>query len=215
MGGGTGYIRAGMSVIGGYFELSNITAGKNIYCTSSLNSTLNANGSIITFGKHGGLIGGIAYAEKGFCISNAGNRFGRHTKLCAGLGHDIKTLHDKYLEKKLSAESEIAKLEEAFMKLKQTLSNSNASMPDLYARIENAIYTKKIEYNEIIANEDSLKKRVERALRSQIIIDGKLYDNVTISMNDNDFKPANLSHSVIKMKHNIFYIENLKIGDTL
>jgi uncharacterized protein (DUF342 family) len=205
---GLGVVEAVRNVMGGYFESSVINAGKNIYFTSSLNSELNAKGGIITFGKKGGIAGGTAYAERGFCISNAGNSSGRDTLLCLGVNAEMKNLYEEYTAELQTADEEIKKLESTYIAL-STKIKSVPKLAQAYSELENTINAQKDVRAEILSKQNSLKRRAARAMSSRIIVDCKLYENVYVSVNNTKYNPGILSHSVIKPGNDNLLIEKL------
>jgi uncharacterized protein (DUF342 family) len=206
---GLGMVEAGMNIMGGYFESSVLNAGKNIYFTSSINSELNAKGGIITFGKKGGIAGGTAYAEKGFCISNAGNSAGRDTLLCLGVNSEMRHLYEEYASTLQTADEELQKLENTCTSLRTRIKYATPKLTQAYSELENALNAKKIAREQINSKLDKVKRRAERAMSSQIIVDHKLYENVYVSINNTKYNPGVLFHSVIKPGNDNLLIEKI------
>jgi uncharacterized protein (DUF342 family) len=206
---GESVIRAGGNILGGYFESAEIFAGKNIFLTSSLNSNLTANGEIVTFGDKGGIVGGRAYAEKGFCISNAGNSMGKQTRFQLGITKEIKKQYGN-CEKKLSEiQKEMEKLETAVNEICAQYTETDHNTKNLLSRIADTIDTISKEKEELVLFREELQRRITRAMRSQLIIDGTLYSNVSIYFDNEKFFPQQTSHAAIKYNNSTFHVEKM------
>ncbi|MCD7836318.1 MAG: FapA family protein [Lachnospiraceae bacterium] len=206
---GKGSIKAAGNILGCYFDSAELKAGKNIYLTSSLNSKLFAGGGIITFGDRGGIVGGCAYAERGFCISNAGNNAGSHTILRLGLNPEIRELQEELDKRLLLVREEINELKTAYNEMCSKYILGSAEDADMFAMLENKIYARTVEAREITEQKMAVRQRARRAMQSQIIIDHTLYSNVAVSLNDDSFYPKQVSHAAVKHKNNRFYVEKI------
>jgi uncharacterized protein (DUF342 family) len=199
---GEAVIRAEGNILGGYFESAKIFAGKNIYLSSCLNSDLTAKGEIVTFGSKGGIIGGRSYAEKGFCISNVGNEMEKQTCLLLGITKEMKEKHAKYEEELRDVQEDIKKLELAHDEMCSRYPAVLRNAMKIFIRLEDTIHIKKLEQEEIISRQKALQGRITRAMGAQVIVDGTLYPNVSISFDNEHFTPQQTSHAAIKYNVN-------------
>jgi uncharacterized protein (DUF342 family) len=206
---GDAVIRAEGNILGGYFESAEIFAGKNIYLSSCLNSDLTAKGEIVTFGRKGGIIGGSSYAEKGFCISNAGNDMEKQTCLQLGITREMKEKYAKFEEELREVREDIQKLELAHEEMCVRYPAVLRNAMKIFIRMEDTIHVKKEELEEIISRQKVLHGRITRAMGAQIIVDGTLYPNVLISFDNEHFTPQQISHAAIKYNNHAFHVEEI------
>ena len=128
------------------------------------------------------LAGGTTLAEEGIDVQNLGNRMGVRTNVEIGQNSQLK-------EKRQKAEAEVKEVQNVL----QTLYNANTelgakysaeskSKMDIFAKLENAIYTKELELREKEEIRMELKTRVAAIRASKVIVHGKVFDGVKVSI---------------------------------
>lgn len=190
-------------VISKYFEYTTLHADGNIYFGSSLNSNLSSYGEIISYGKKGGIIGGLCYAEKGFCLPNIGNSVGVTTTLLLGTNDNIR-LQKMILDKEIRGiKSTISQLKAVYEDTYQKSTCQKNQKYDLLLKLNDAIYMKNQELESAHKKADLLKKRTARACSSKIIVEHDVHDNVTIQYRDRKITaiPSNKVAIVINDDH--------------
>lgn len=171
-------------VISKFFEYVDLHADGNISFGSSLNSNLSSYGDIISYGKKGGIIGGLCYAEKGFCLSNIGNAVGTKTSLLLGTNDHIH-LQKMILEKETTKiKASIAQLTEAYEEACKKYSDQITRKNDLFLKVKDAIYIKNQELESVNKKTEQIIKRRKRACSSKIIVEHHIFDNVDIQYMD-------------------------------
>lgn len=201
-GSGTGTIKAKKHIIGKFFESVTLSAGKNIQAVYYLNCNLSAKGEIITLGAKGSIVGGSAYAENGFFLQTAGNASGLPTELYAGTTPALrKNLHQfeaKYHE--ISKELEI--LCNVQSNLQKKYSPEHRNTMDIYLKIENAIYTKRLQLQTFEKEKSFLHTRIEKANSAKVVVKRTLYEHVTVDFGGVIWHsgPTPVSHIEIRKK---------------
>lgn len=171
-------------VISKFFEYINLHADGNISFGSSLNSSLSSYGDIVSYGKKGGIIGGLCYAEKGFCLSNIGNTAGLKTSLLLGTNDHIH-LQKMMLEKETEKiKASITQLTNAYEEARKKYSDQVTQQNDLFLKVKDAIYIKNHELQSAHKKSEQIQKRHKRACSSKIIVEHHIYDNVEIQYMD-------------------------------
>jgi uncharacterized protein (DUF342 family) len=206
---GGGKLKAAGNILGGYFESVELEAGKNIYLTSSLNSVLKAGGGIITFGSKGGIVGGCAYAERGFCISGAGNEMGKATSLVIGYNDQMLTECDELRQQQADTDEEMKKLEILYREMCHQFTETQRRGMESFTRLENTFFVTMERRKKLAARKKELDLRMERALNAQIIVDGMLYPNVSVSVNGLQFYPGQAEHVAIRQKNRELCMEEM------
>jgi uncharacterized protein (DUF342 family) len=206
---GGGRLKAAGNILGGYFESVELEAGKNIYFTSSLNSDLKAGGGIITFGSKGGIVGGSAYAERGFCISGAGNEMGKATSLMIGYNDQMLIECDELRRQQEETDEEMQKLELLYKEMCHQFTETQRRGMETFTKLENTFFVTIEQRKKLIARKKELTLEMERALDAQIIVDGMLYPNVAVSVNGMQFYPGQAEHIAIRQKNRKLCMEEM------
>lgn len=152
---------AGIVTVHGYvisksFEHVTLHADGNIYFGTSLHSNLSSYGEIVSYGKEGGIIGGSSYSEKGYCLPNLGDPKGTNTTLLLGT-------NDNILSQRFALKNEITDIKSKIIQpAEDPISAQNEELESAYQKVA------------------ALKKRLERACQSKIIVEQNVYENVQI-----------------------------------
>lgn len=194
-----------------YSEYAQIKAGKNIYLNYSLNSVLLAKEAIITFGQRGGIIGGTAFAERGFCISNLGNETGRDTQIGFGAWEELKKRLIKVENDIRTANKEFEELQELLKKIVDKSNGIQDQNSEIIMKLGNNIHhtMKNIAYYE--AERERLEQRINKAMKAQVIVNHKIYDNVTFICDKEKYSPHRLQHVSVRYLSGAFEVNNLAI----
>lgn len=179
---GTSTITAGKNILGKFFENVTLNAGGNIQSLYFLHCNLSARGTIITLSQKGGIIGGYAYAEKGFYIHNAGNSTGLSTVIRMGVDEYLKEKSRLLNEKKREASKQLNILLNTHMEFQHKYSPALRNAMETYLKIEDAIYTKRLQLEKLEQNQKALDQRISAADDAKAIIEYTLYDNVILEI---------------------------------
>lgn len=206
-------IRVMGSVISRVFEYVNIHSDGSIYFGSSLNSNLCAYGEIVSYGRFGGIVGGNSYAEKGFCLENIGNDAGVQTILRLGCNSSISNVKSAFEKKTFELRKTISKLAEVCQKFGRNVLVEKADRGTTITKIENTIRAKNNELDFYEGKMEKINKRSDRAFKSEIVVNGKIYDNVQVRYKGKRFYITRSLHVDIRVKDDsikIIRIQNME-----
>ncbi|MGN0480562.1 MAG: DUF342 domain-containing protein [Lachnospiraceae bacterium] len=194
-----------------YSEYAEIRAGKNIFLNYSLNSILNAGEAVVTFGNKGGIIGGSAFAERGYCISCLGNDNGRNTVIAFGLSEELKKNMIKTENALKTATRELENLKDALKKLSHSPDISNKDNQAFMYRLVNTVQNAMKKIVQLEEDRDLLNERMTKAVRAQVVVSDCIYDNVTFVCDGFKYSPNKLKHVSVKYMSGTFQINSLNL----
>lgn len=177
-------ITAAKNIIGKFFENVTLQADKNIEALYFLQCNLSAGESIITLSSKGGVIGGYAYAEKGFHIHNAGNLSGLPTMLSMGVNKDLRAQTALLSEKIREASRQLNILINIHLEFQQKYSPALRNSMDTFLKVEDAIYTKRLQLEKLEHTKKAWDQRIAKADNAHAIIEDVLYENVTLEISE-------------------------------
>ena len=194
---GRGVITAGKDVMSTFFEAVRVEAKGNIEVAKCLNSQLYAEG-LITSTKV--IAGGIAQAEAGFRMKHVGNQAG------------LRTILKLKVSDRIWEENRITKL--AIQDVKEELGMLNRSYEEyqvkfppevrnsmpLFQKIENAVYTKNKQLEQLEKVEEELETRIKRSREAKIYISGQAFEGTVLEMDGCRWAAENQRNIVVKKK---------------
>lgn len=195
-----------------YCEYADIHAGKNIYLSNSLNSNLDAGGNIVTFGMKGRIIGGNAYAERGFCVANVGNTMKGNTKISFGMSDHLQ---QELLELQLRFKRENEKLDalqDTWKKIQRSAQFVGKIRDSVIDKLYNSIYEQARQVAQIKAENELMIQRIDKAKRAQVIVNYTIHTNVLISCMGEFYLTKEMEHVSIKYDGTMFRVDQLQIG---
>lgn len=193
----TGCITAGKNIISTFFENAIVNAGENIQSLSFLHCNLYAKGFIMTLSSNGGIIGGRAYAEKGFHIHNAGNPAGVPTVLCLGINDELRENAHLLNEQIQEASKQFDILTNIHAEFDKKYSPAFRNAMETYLKIEKAIYTKRIQKENLAQCRKSLEQRIAAAENAQAVIECVLYENVIFKISNFTIDSKYMEHVTV------------------
>ena len=199
-GDGRGKLTAKGSIMGRFFERSNVKAGKHIHANYCLNSELWAGGKIEIAGKNGSLAGGSAYAAQGISACNIGNAAGIRTDISVG-GDELFLAEINMLEEKLSsAQRELILLKNAYEDFRRKYAPEVRNSNPVYLKIEDSIYTKNLEIDKLYKRREELQKERDSVDQVKIVIQGILYQGVLVNINGSKWNSKTIKTVTLKKK---------------
>ncbi len=195
---GMGFVRASGNVESKFYESAKIYAGGDIKANYSLNSELYATGQIIVSGSKGSLAGGVAYAEKGIKVDNAGNRVGIQTVFKIGTNETILKKQRENEKKIQDCERELKILSNGYEEFKKAYPAEVRNTMEMFIKIENALYNKRKDMQKALEEKEELEKKLEEMSKSKAIINRKVYDGVRIEINGLTWIAKESSHVTIE-----------------
>ena len=201
-------------VISRFFEYVNLKAKGNVYFGNSLNSNIYTYGEIVSYGTKGGIIGGVSYSEKGYCLSNVGNSAGMTTILELGSNEDIHSIKNDVQTRKKEIKNAIANLANARNQYKFHSAMLLKNSDNMIIRIENTIREKNKELIQINNSVDAITKRETRACNSKIVVEQQIFDNVHIQYFNQKIKAIQARGVEIKIDNNNICMEKMDLFDS-
>ncbi len=180
---GRGFLRAGGDVMGMFFESARVWAGGKVSANYCLRSEIHAGTRIEISGRNGVLAGGLAQAQNLIQATNIGNEAGLSTRLV--LGNKDKNVQQQVdlqsRERKISQELRL--LLNAYQEFRKKFEPEIRNVHPTYLKLEDAIYTKKTELEEIKKREEAVEKEQKKLKSAKIVVTGNLYSGVSVEIN--------------------------------
>ena len=195
---GRGYVKAGGDVCGVFFEAANIMAMHDIKANYCMSSELHAGGKIEVSGRNGVLVGGLACANNEIKAHNVGNQTGLMTRLYVGNKDQITKEEVNLAKKESKVEQELIILKNAYMEFKKKCPKEMLIVNPMYLKLEDAIYTKELETNELLKKKQELENRKKKSRSVKIVIIGNVYPGVNVEINGMLWRSKPLRGVVLK-----------------
>lgn len=180
---GRGFLRAGGDVMGMFFESARIWAGGKVSANYCLRSEIHAGTRIEISGHNGVLAGGLAQAQNLIQATDIGNAAGLNTRLV--LGNADKNVQQQVdlqsREKKVSQELRL--LLNAYQEFRKKFEPEIRNVHPTYLKLEDAIYTKKTELEEIRKRKEAVEKEQKKLKSAKVVVTGNLYSGVSVEIN--------------------------------
>ena len=177
---GRGFLRANGDVMGMFFESARVWAGGKVSANYCLRSEIHAGTRIEISGRNGVLAGGLAQAQNLIQATNIGNEASLATRLV--LGNKDKNVQMQVdlqgREKKVSQELRL--LLNAYQEFRKKFEPVIRNVHPTYLKLEDAIYTKKTELEELKKRKDAVEKEQKSA---KVVVTGNLYSGVSVEIN--------------------------------
>lgn len=180
---GRGFLRANGDVMGMFFESARVWAGGKVRANSCLQSEIHAGNRIEISGRNGVLAGGLAQAQNLIQATHIGNEVGLSTRLVLG-NKDKSTQMQVDLqgrEKKVSQELRL--LLNAYQEFRKKFEPVIRNVHPTYLKLEDAIYTKKTELEEIRKRKEAVEKEQKKLKSAKVVVTGNLYSGVSVEIN--------------------------------
>lgn len=180
---GRGFLRANGDVMGMFFESARVWAGGKVRANYCLQSEIQAGNRIEISGRNGVLAGGLAQAQNLIQATHIGNEVGLSTRLV--LGNKDKSMQKQAdlqdREKKVSQELQL--LLNAYQEFRKKYEPVIRNVHPMYLKLEDAIYTKKMELTEIKKKKDVVEKEQKKLKSAKLVVTGNLYTGVSVEIN--------------------------------
>ena len=180
---GRGFLRANGDVMGMFFESARVWAGGKVSANYCLRSEIHAGTRIEISGRNGVLAGGLAQAQNLIQATNIGNEASLATRLV--LGNKDKNVQMQVdlqgREKKVSQELRL--LLNAYQEFQKKFEPVIRNVHPTYLKLEDAIYTKKTELEELKKRKDAVEKEQKKQKSAKVVVTGNLYSGVSVEIN--------------------------------
>ena len=199
---GNGFIQAKKNIVSRFFESVRVEAEEDIQVNKCLNSQLYAGGMIISSST---IAGGVASAEKGFRITNAGNSIGLHTALKVGYNEQIQ-------EKIHNLNSAIWEVDQELQMLNNSYQGIVAKYPpeirnsmELFIKLEKSVTAKRKQITDMRAQLEKFHNKLKEA---KVVIGGQAFEGTVVEINNRRWKADNQYNVVIKTDSDEIVVSN-------
>ena len=215
--GGNGFVHAAKDVIGYFFEGVEVYAGGNVQGDYFLNSSIHAEGTVNAIGKKGSLAGGSICAEQGLHAQSIGNRSGIATYVKLGMVERIQRRQLEINDQLTAVDRELRELQDASRSFQKKYAPEIRNTMELFLKIESAIYTKERQLQQLFAQKEQLLKLQEKDVENvQAVIEGYLYDGVTVDIDGVKWKAKAVKGITVKrIQKRIALYTNHQISGTV
>lgn len=209
-GNGFAQITAEKWVVGKFFENGTIKA-ENIISNCFFRCNLYANNAIEASGSGGGngtISGGSAYAGMSIEASYIGNKSGVETNIA--VGYNKSEDDNNFVEQLKEAQSQLSILRNAKEDYQEKYPPEVRNTMDMYLKIENAIYTKEKDVENIMKEielQAEIREKLKKAYIKAAIL---LYEGTNVTINNVVFKPD--TSEGIMLKNQLGYIQTYNVG---
>lgn len=181
-------IRAKKNVIGPDFELVEIYASQKIIGNKFKNCILYAQGQVKTVGQDGMIAGGSICAENGIKTVNLGTQERIPTFIKIGKIERFKQRENNYNSIIRDVSQELFTLQNALKEFQKRFSPELRNKMEMYLKIENAIYTKEREMENILRQKHDLLEEIQKSETACVEITNILYEGVTVEIDGTKYQ---------------------------
>lgn len=180
---GAGVVTAEGKITGQFFERVVMKAKGDINADYCMNCDIETDQLLHLFGNKGSLIGGHVRATLGMNVKTVGNWTNVPSTIVIGLHDGIVKQVNEIDSQKNSVDNEIRILANAYEDFKKKYPPEIRNSMPMFIKIENAIYTKKLELDEIAAAKSKVNELIEETKNVAVMISDKLYENIEFEIN--------------------------------
>lgn len=195
---GNGFIKAGKSVVGKFFEAVKVHAKEDIHANYCLNCDLFAKGRIKISGTKGALAGGSICAVNGLKAHNVGNRAGIATLIKLGRNDSIleeqKVLEDKIKE----VHKELNMLGNGYLDMQRKYPPEVRNTMVTYIKLECAIMTKEKQMEKLMENQKEMEEKIRQIEQARAVVEGRVHEGVSVEINGLRWLASEIKNVTIK-----------------
>ena len=181
-------IRAKKNVFGPDFELVEIYASQKIIGNKFKNCILYAQGQVKTVGQDGMITGGSTCAENGIKTVRLGTQERIPTFIKIGKVERFKQRENNYNSIIRDVSQELFTLQTALKEFQKRFSPELRNKMEMYLKIENAIYTKEREMENILKQKHDLLEEINKSETACVEITDILYEGVTVEIDGTKYQ---------------------------
>ena len=181
-------IRAKKNVFGPDFELVEIYASQKIIGNKFKNCILYAQGQVKTVGQDGMITGGSTCAENGIKTVRLGTQERIPTFIKIGKIERFKQRENNYNSIIRDVSQELFTLQNALKEFQKRFSPELRNKMEMYLKIENAIYTKEREMENILRQKHDLLEEIQKSETACVEITNILYEGVTVEIDGTKYQ---------------------------
>lgn len=199
---GNGFIQAKKNIVSRFFESVRVEAEEDIQVNKSLNSQLYAGGMIISSST---IAGGVACAEKGFRITNAGNSIGLHTALKVGYNEQIQEEIHRLNSAIWEVDQELRMLNNSYQSIVAKYPPEIRNGMELFIKLEKSVVAKRAQIAEMRAKQEKYHTKLKEA---KVVIGGHAFEGTVVEINNRRWQAENQYNVVIKSDSDEIIVSN-------
>ncbi|MCR4791699.1 MAG: FapA family protein [Lachnospiraceae bacterium] len=181
-GAGRGKINAKGSVTAKFIESADVYAGGIIHIDYSMNSVLYSEEIVEAKQRNGTIVGGVCTGVKGVNAQNIGSKAGKQTVIRAGSSSALLKLNNEIYRQLTAAQEEIRILDNVRKEMEGKLSVEQLAEQPVYEKVQNALYSKSKEFEELSAKQEEVRGKLLELNRAVIFAKGTIYDGVKVQL---------------------------------
>lgn len=206
---GKGYVKAKGDIRGVFFETARLISESNIHANYCMSSELQAGGKVEISGRKGILVGGKVSAGTEILAYQIGNEMGLATKLCLRTRDDVLKDEAVILQEEEKNRHELVLLQNAYQDFRRKHPEEVQNVNPVYLKLEDAIYTKKLEQKMIADKKKELEKRKKKTQNHRIVAMGTMYSGVDVDINGLNWHSQELRNVVLREGDGYVRVEQL------
>ena len=181
-GAGRGRIRAKGNVTAKFIEAADVYAGGNIHIDYAMNSILYSEEIVEAKMRAGTIVGGVCTGVKGVNAQSIGSKAGKQTTIRAGSSTALLKLNNEIYRKLSSAQEEVRILDNVRREMEAKLDAKQLAEQPVYEKVQNAIYTKGKELEELTASQEEVRSKLLELNRAVIVAKGTVFEGVKVQL---------------------------------
>lgn len=190
-----GKVTAKEGVVSKFFESVIVLCDGDIEVTNSVNSLLRAKGFIKSSRS---IIGGKAFASKGYKVYNLGNEAGTATQVQIGVDQDTIDKIGEISEKLKENAKQLMLLDNSLKEMRLKYPPEVRNTMPLYQKIDNAIFTINKQQEELKNERERLNLSILFTREATMNIDGTAFEGVTCILGKGRWEASGERHIVLK-----------------
>ena len=195
---GNGYIKAGKGIYGKFLEAVSVFAREDIRVNSCLNSRVFTEGKMLALGSGAALAGGEICAVQGMRTMYLGNRAGIATEVKIGTTEESDKNMEETEAKIQEVHRELSLLGSAYMDMRKKYSPEVRNTMKVYLKLENAIYTKEKELEDLYGMKKRLESDIESSKDACVYVGGTLFEGTTVEINGKRWTAKTVDNVTVK-----------------
>ena len=166
-------------------------------------------GKVEISGRKGILVGGEVSAGTEILAYQIGNEMGLATKLCLRTRDDVLKDEAVILQEEEKNRHELVLLQNAYQDFRRKHPEEVRNVNPVYLKLEDAIYTKKLEQKMIADKKKELEKRKKKTKNHRIVAMGTMYSGVDVDINGLNWHSQELRNVVLREGDGYVRVEQL------
>lgn len=201
---GHGKISCGKDLMARFLEGATVYTGGSVKVNYCMNCHIKAETSIEVSGM---IAGGVSYAGGKINASDIGNYTGLRTVIQVGQNEEF-IKREALLNGKINeVEDELKLLQRAFEDFQKYPVEVRNTHP-IFLKLDDAIYTKKTEIEQLLEAKESMRKYKERFVNANVEVRGTIYEGSKVEINGVSWKAKTVSRVTLRMDGGRFAVIN-------